>query len=522
MQTGAKLNNLRDLIIRAAELYPGRDFFLCSDEKFPSVSGAQLFSICKKAVSVLPYSREKLHIALLGPNSAAWIAAYFAVMSAGHIVVPLHYGMKQDEVKEALLQADCDMLIFDEQLTGDVEKLSSSIPGLVTCGVHSFIEEAEKAPAGEWPVIDSDEPAAMYFTSGTTSKSRCVILTHRNLAAQANTLMSVLPLTEEDSGLSILPLSHTFEMMAYVVGALHCGGTLYINESLRSVKANLKRCQPTILVVVPLILQTLKREIERTAAKQGRLEELKRGIRLNEKLRRFGIHAGHRLFADIHETFGGRLKTIICGGASLDPEIIRFYRALDIEILQGYGITECSPVVSVNTLSGNRPGSIGRALDCCEVSVINGEICVRGDSVSPGYYHDEEANDTSFIDGWFHTGDLGYKDRDGYLYYTGRIKNLIILSNGENVSPEEIEERLYRVDGIRDALVYEHDGKITAEIYADPNKIPDKNAAWKAINPINKSMAQYKQIGDILLRDVEFEKTATNKIKRYKNKEGCA
>ncbi len=511
---------MRDLVISAAKNHPDTDFFICRDSRFPSVTGERLCSICKRAQSVLPKGRDAEHIALLGPNSAAWITAYFAVISSGNVVVPLHYGLKHDELKEYISRSDCSMLLFDERCSEEAEMLAEEIAGLTIRQVHDFLDQAEMAPEEEWPELPADAPVAMYFTSGTTARSRCVILTHRNLASQVNAIFSVLPLSRDDTGLSVLPLSHTFEMMTYVVGALYCGGTLYINDSLRNMKANLKRCKPTILVAVPLILQTLRKEILRNAEKQGRSEALERGMRLNGRLQKIGINAGPRIFSEIHESFGGRLRTVICGGAALDPELIEFYRRLGVQVLQGYGITECSPVVSTNSPGADRPGSVGRPLPCCEVRLIDGEICVRGDSVSPGYYGDEEANAASYQDGWFHTGDLGYMDRDGFLYCTGRIKNLIILANGENVSPEELEEHLYRIEGIRDAVVYERDGKITAEIYADRDRIPDKSAAWELIGPVNRSLAAYKQIGDIVLRDKEFEKTATRKIKRYHQGEG--
>ena len=331
-------------------------------------------------------------------------------------------------------------------------------------------------------------------------------------------ITEVLSLSENDVGLSLLPLSHTFEMMTYVAGALHCGGTLYLNESVRTVKKNLRDKRPTILVTVPLILQTLHKEILNTAKKQGRLEQLQKALRLSGSLRKIGLDMSRRFFGEVRELLGGRLHTIICGGAALDPELIRFFQALGIEVLQGYGITECSPVVSVNRLGKNVVGSVGQPLPCCEVKLEGREICVRGENVSPGYYKDAQATAESFRDGWFHTGDLGWLDRKGNLFFEGRIKNLIILANGENVSPEELEEKLYQTEGILDAAVYEKDGRITAELFVDRALIPDIPAAWRIVSPINRSLASFKQIGEIVLRETEFEKTATRKIKRYKLK----
>jgi long-chain acyl-CoA synthetase len=271
-------------------------------------------------------------------------------------------------------------------------------------------------------------------------------------------------------------------------------------------------------VAVPLILQTLHKEILNTAKKQGRLKQLQKAIRLSGSLQKVGLDMSGRLFGEVTALLGGRLHTIICGGAALDPELIRFFRALGIEVLQGYGITECSPVVSVNRPGNNLVGSVGQPLPCCEVKIDGREICVRGDSVSPGYYRDAQATSESFPDGWFHTGDLGRLDRKGNLFFEGRVKNLIILANGENVSPEELEEKLYQTEGILDAAVYEKDGRITAELFVDRALIPDVPAAWRIVSPINRSLASFKQIGEIVLRETEFEKTATRKIKRYKLK----
>jgi long-chain acyl-CoA synthetase len=257
------------------------------------------------------------------------------------------------------------------------------------------------------------------------------------------------------------------------------------------------------------------KEIMNTAKKQGRLKTLQRALRLNAALQRVGLDLSARLFGELHAVFGGRLGLIICGGAAIDAELVRFYKTLGIEVLQGYGITECSPVVSVNRRGRNVIGSIGLPLDCCEVKIIDREICVRGDSVSPGYYKDPAATAESFRDGWFHTGDLGRMDAKGNLFFEGRAKNLIILANGENVSPEELEEKLYQIDGVLDAVVCEKDGKITAELFVDRTLIPDLPAARRIVSALNRGLPSYKRIGEVVLRETEFEKTATRKIKRY-------
>ena len=511
-----KYANMRGLALHADMRFPDTKFFLCSDEKLPHITGRQLFDYCRKAAGVLDGYPAK-HIAILGPGSAAWIAAYFSVISAGRVIVPLHDGMQQNELEECIRQADCGLLIYDGKRAETASAAKQNVKGLRTVELHDLLDTIKAAEGGPLPELDPEDVAAMYFTSGTTGKPRCVMLTNRNMGSQISAVTEVLPLSEKDVGLSLLPLSHTFEMMTCIANALDCGGTLYINESVRAVKKNLHERHPTVLVAVPLVLQTLHKEILNTAKKQGKLEKLQRAIRVNEGIQRLGLDLSDRFFEEVREPLGGALRIIICGGASLDPELIRFFKALGIEILHGYGITECSPVVSVNRPGIVVIGSVGRSLPCCEVSIIGREICVRGDSVSPGYYNDPEATAESFRDGWFRTGDLGRLD-NGNLFFEGRIKNLIILANGENVSPEELEEKLYQAEGVLDAVVYEKDGMITAELFVDRVLIPDVHAAWKIISPINRSNATFKQIADIVLRDTAFEKTVTKKIKRYSEK----
>ena len=510
--------DMRYLAEHAARCFPDREFFLCTDEEMPYVRGSELYGFCKKAEAVLDAIPVGRHIALLGPSSAAWLAAYFAVLSAGRVIVPLHDGMQQQELEDCLRLADCELLLYDERRSETAALLAQAVPGLMLLELHAFLEKLREETRESLPKLEPQAAAAMYFTSGTTGKPRCVMLTHRNMGAQISAITEVLSLSENDVGLSLLPLSHTFEMMTHVAGALHCGGTLYLNESVRTVKKTLREKRPTILVAVPLILQTLHKEILNTAKRQGRLEQLQKAVSLSGVLQKIGLDMSGRLFGEVTALLGGRLHTIICGGAALDPELIRFFRALGIEVLQGYGITECSPVVSVNRPGNNLVGSVGQPLPCCEVKIDGREICVRGDSVSPGYYGDAQATSESFRDGWFHTGDLGRLDRKGNLFFEGRVKNLIILANGENVSPEELEEKLYQTEGILDAAVYEKDGRITAELFVDRALIPDVPAAWRIVSPINRSLASFKQIGEIVLRETEFEKTATRKIKRYKLK----
>jgi len=517
MTQNPQYRNLRDLVFHAAENFPSTEFFITDDPGFPHITGSELKTLCGKfGTWVEQQHRFGCHIALLGPNGASWLTAFLSVLSSGCVAVPLHLGSTEEDLDYYCDKADVDILLFDDSCRSQAEMIQEHNSEIYIYEIHVLLEQIRELDREIFPELLPDSPAAFYFTSGTTALSRCVILTHRNMASHTNAAMTVLPLSPEDTGLSILPVSHTFELMTNIVGALHCGGTLYINNSLRHLKKNLQKYQPTIIVCVPLVLQMMQKEILNTAKKEGKLEILQKGLHISGFLQHLGIDISHSLFKDIYDVVGGKLRYFMCGGASLDKELILFYKNIGIEVIQGYGITECTPIVSANLPDANVIGSIGRPLPCCEVRIINGEICVRGDSVSPGYYKDGLLNLQAFKNGWFHTGDLGWIDQKGFLHYRGRQKNLIVLANGENVSAEALEEKLTRISGVEEAVVSEKSGKITAELFTDPAILPDRNACWKAVSHLNRRLPVHQQIGDIILRDHEFEKTVTQKIKRRK------
>ena len=266
------------------------------------------------------------------------------------------------------------MLLFDEGSRADAEAIRVALPELEIAEMHAFLAMLREERAPVFPPLMPNDPAALYFTSGTTAQSRCVMLTHRNMGSHASAAMSQLPLSPKDAGLSVLPPSHTFELMTNLIGSLHCGGTVYINESLLTVKENLRKYEPSILVVVPLVLQTIYKEIRKTAKRKGKLELLERGLKLNGALQRIGLDLSHILFKDVYDVVGHNLRYFLCGGAALDPAMIDFFHRLGITVLQGYGITECSPIVAANVPFANRFGSIGRPFPCCEAALIEGEI----------------------------------------------------------------------------------------------------------------------------------------------------
>lgn len=304
------------------------------------------------------------------------------------------------------------------------------------------------------------------------------------------------------------------------------GYTIHINSSLRNISADLVRVKPQSLFLVPLFVETLYKNVWNTIEQKGKTKAVKTLIKISNALLKIGIDVRRKLFSSVLDAFGGNLDTIICGGAPLNSKYISGFRDFGINLLNGYGITECSPVVSVNRNKHYKDGSVGLILNECRVKIDSpdkngeGEVCVKGSIIMQGYYKMDEETKAVIKDGWFHTGDLGYVDKDNFLYITGRKKNLIILSNGENVSPEELENILQNIPLVNEVIVYEKDFKIIAEVYPDMEYVEKNNimdiqlSLNSSVAEINKELPKFKQINVVVVRDTEFEKTTTKKIKR--------
>ena len=363
------------------------------------------------------------------------------------------------------------------------------------------------------------------------------MLSERNLLSCANAACESVNFSENDVTLSLLPIHHTYEL-AIIIAQMLYGTTICINDNLKHVLKNLKFFKPTALTLVPLFVSTFNKKIWDEVKKKGKTNQLKLAMRTSDTLRYIGVDIRRKLFSDILEAFGGNLKTIICGGAAMSPELMKMFDSIGIELCEGYGITECSPLIAVNPYYHRKVGSVGPAVPCCEVKIdgestdaaghVIGEILVKGENVMIGYYDNPEANEAAFTDdGWFRTGDVGYMDSDGYIFITGRKKTVIVLNNGKNVFPEEIEEYLSKIDSICECVVIgrdKGDGDImlTAVIYPDFSAYPadepiDRIAddIKKQVLDLNRKLPSFKQIRNIDIRKTEFEKTTSKKIKRF-------
>lgn len=470
-------------------------------------------------------------VAILGENSYNWLIAFFAVIGGNNVAVPIDKELSSDMIENLICDSECTVLIYSDTYSDIAEKLMKklSVKFINMNEFASLIQHGDELiSSGNKDYVshnvDEEATAVIVYTSGTTGVSKGVMLTHKNIAL--DTYSACCNCKFYGNTLLVLPLHHTFGLVAGVFVTMLYGYSIYINTSLRNLSSDLLKVKPQSLFLVPLFVETLYKNIWNTAEQKGKTKALKKLIKISNALLAIGIDVRKKLFKPVLSAFGGELDTIICGGAALNPKYIQGFRDFGINLLNGYGITECSPVVSVNRNEFYKDGSVGQILNECTVKIDepdqigDGEVCVRGSIVMQGYYNMESETNAVLSDGWFHTGDIGHIDEDKFLYITGRKKNLIILSNGENVAPEELEALLQNIALVNEVVVYEKEHRIYAEIYpntqyAEKNSITDiEEAINSEVMQLNKTLPKFKQINSVKLRSNEFEKTTTKKIKR--------
>ena len=510
--------------------------------------------ILKTAAGLTEKGYAGKRIAIIGETSVNWVASYFAILGIGGVVIPMDKELDIDSIVGLLGSVETDAIIYSATFNGkfaEAQKTSKDIKSFIPmCPDENEVGEGiipldDILKLGETAVnngyklpevTDREGLAEMLFTSGTTGTSKCVMLSQKNVFSVVTSACETVPFTPDDRIVSVLPIHHTYEL-ACMLAALDYGIHICINDSLTRVLKNFKLFKPTGLVLVPLFVYTIYKRIWSEAKKTGRDKILKVGIGASRALMGIKIDLRSKIFAEIQETFGGNLQKIICGGAALNPKMIAFFETLGISIYEGFGITECSPLVCVTPYYARKYGSVGPAVPCCQIRIdgevendygyLEGEIQVRGDNVMLGYYNNEEATNAAFTeDSWFRTGDMGYMDEDGYLYITGRLKSVIVLENGKNIFPEEIEEYLGDIKTIAESVVVgrEHDSVVdlVAVVYPDRTKYPEGTEddiiladIEASINQLNKTLPSHKHIKKVELRETEFEKTSSRKIKRF-------
>ncbi len=460
-------------------------------------------------------------IALIGENSYNWIMSYFSVVIGSSVIVPIDKDLSVPEILNLLKSSKAAAIIYSDIYTKTVNALSGKAKLKQYMNMKDFpeilAEGRELIQNGETEYIenkiDNDALSSLIYTSGTTGTPKGVMLSQHNIMSSAVSAAHNVTIT--GTSLLVLPLHHTFAFTAGVVAVLWYGFPIAISKNLRTFLSDLQVFKPQNMFLVPLLLEGIYKKIWATAKSKKLDTALKLMIGASNITRLAHLDMRRKLFKAVLSTLGGNLDLIISGGAALDERYVKYFDDLGINVLNGYGITECAPVVAVNCNDRKKENSVGLVMDCNAVKIAdpdengNGEIYIQGSNVMLGYYNDPKDKYNAFEDGWFKTGDLGHLDEDNYLYITGRKKNLIILSNGKNIYPEEIEEYLVRIPNVMEVLVYAEDEAITAEIYAE-----DRSGIEAAIKKLNRDMPLHKHVKKIKFRDSEFEKTTTHKIKR--------
>lgn len=555
------IDDMRSLVEEAAQNFP-EDIAISykehySDKEVKRVSFTQWRDDVRSiGTELIARGLREKTIALIGENSYGWCCSFFAIMAIGSVVVPVDKDLNIDDIKGIIDTTESEALIFgkasedkiseilsnkgfstvsklfsiaDSSKIADIQEVTS-LNSLIVAGAKRYADGDNSYYDYK---IDTNKLASIVFTSGTTGKGKGVMLSQANIGLDMTLGMYNFDITKKT--LHVLPPHHTFGSTVNYVGHLSQGCEVYISSGIKHVSDEIREQQPTHLILVPAFLEVMNKKIWAAARKGGKEGLLKGMMALSNFLRKFGIDIRRKLFKSVLTPFGGKLEMIICGGAKLDEDIIRTFDSIGITVLNGYGITECSPLISANRNKYQKPGSVGTPILACRVKIDNpdengeGEICVKGPNVMLGYFKNPEATAEAFDkDGYFHTGDYGRLDEEGWIYITGRKKNLIILSNGKNIYPEELEADLQKIEGVSEVVVYAGESKvqkdkitIVAEIYPDFDLLKargvDNPQSYfdDQVKLINSKLPVYKAIKRVKLRDTEFQKNTSRKIVRF-------
>ena len=488
------------------------------------------------------------HIAMIGENSYKWLTVYLTVLQSTGVFVPIDKELTVKEIINVLKHSDSEVLFYSERYEKWIAEIKEAVPNIkFFIGLDRKVDEGNELSyelfkekgrrelnKGNTTYTDLQDDEnklkLLVYTSGTTGAPKGVMLTEHNLISVVNYGLQVADI--KTRCLSVLPYHHTYEAVAGILVALHKRACICINDSLKNVLKNLQLYKPDYIYLVPAFTEIFYKKIWSNAQETGKDKILKIMIPVSNGLRKIGIDLRGVLFKSIHQAFGGNLREIVCGGAPIRPEIGKFFNDIGITLLNGYGITECSPLVSVNRLQFNDSSTVGVILPCCEIKFENvtpdgdGEVCVKGDIVMQGYYKEPEKTARVLNDGWFNTEDYGRFNKKGQLIINGRKKNMIVLDNGKNVYPEEIENYILGIPYVQEVVVKGKKNEIgqetalIAEVFPNQDKVNElkiENLEERLKNDISeacKELPIYKRVSNVEIRKEEFAKTTTNKIKR--------
>lgn len=496
-------------------------------------------------------------IIIIGENTYYWYVSYFSILCGAGIAVPVDKELPNNEIENVIKRSRASAVIFSKKKKDAIDKIKDNLPMVKyfiemnsdanlqgrDIGIEKVIEEGKKiTDSGNTEYmdieIDPEEFKFLIFTSGTTSQAKGVMLCHRNLAENVNAVSKYVKIYESDRFFSVLPLHHTYESSIGALLPFANGSSVTVCGGLRYIVPDMQEAKPSAMLAVPLLVENLYKKINQTIEKSGKAGLVNSMIHVTNALKGVGIDIKRKVFKEIYDNLGGNMRIIVSAAAPIDKKIGRWVQDIGIEFLQGYGLTETAPIAALTPECDPRVGSVGIPVNCAQIKIHNpnengeGEIWIKSKTLMLGYYEDEEATKEVVYDGWFNSGDIGYQDKDGYVYVTGRSKNVIVTQNGKNIYPEEIELLLSKIPEIAECMVYGKEVEGEKELIISVKVIPNKEEIerlhgkdlkeeeihkiiWNKIKEVNKSLTSYKAIKNLELKHDEFAKTTTMKIKRY-------
>ena len=555
-----KFTDLKDMLNKSAEKFADRPAYVFKTEtpgKFKNILYRELKQdVDALGTSLINIGLKGKRVAVISENRYEWGIAYLAISCGTGVVVPLDKALPANELECLIIRSQVEAIFYSKKYDEIMMDIKSRNTTDLRYYISMDLEERKEGVLSQKELIqkgkklleegdrrfldatiDAEKMGIMLFTSGTTAKSKAVMLSHKNICANLMDIAAVIKLTEEDRLLSFLPLHHTFECTVGFLYPISKGCSIAFCGGVRHLSSDISDYKITAMISVPALYEVMYKRLIKEIEKKGKKELLDKGTKISGVLMKFGVDMRKKIFSEIHEKFGGKLRLFVNGGAALDKEVEKGFNDLGIVTVQGYGLTETSPVISAGNDFYRRVGSIGKVFPSLKVKIVNkdrdgiGEIIVKGPSVMLGYYNNEEATKEVLKDGWFYTGDLGYFDKDNFLFISGRSKNVIVLKNGKNIFPEEMETLLCRIEGVKEAMVYgkpeekDDDVKICAKIVYDKDIMKEtynleneeeiKELLWEKVKEINKTMPAYKYIKEIIITTEELIKTTTQKVKRH-------
>ena len=555
-----KFTDLKDMLNQTGKVYGDRPAYIFKTEekgKFRIITHKEFReNINALGTTLIQMGLKDKRIAVISENRYEWELSYLAVAAGVGVIVPFDKALPDNELESLILRSQVEAIIYSSKYDAIMntlrEKKNTNLKYFIsmdleenTQGIYAekaLVEKGKKLLADENKTyidakIDAEKMGIMLFTSGTTAMSKAVMLSHKNLVTNVMDIIQRFDLTDEDRFLSFLPLHHVFECTVGFLYPISIGGSIAFCEGVKHMAENIKEFEITAMISVPAVFDIIYRKVMKTIEKKGKLANLEKGKKVSQFLLKMKIDLRKQLFKEVHESLGPKLKLVVTGGAALDPETEKGFNDLGFDVEQGYGLTETAPVIAAETPKCRRLGSIGKKFPSVEVKIDEpdeegiGELMAKGPSVMLGYYENEEATKSTLeSDGWFHTGDLARIDKDGFIYISGRKKSVIVLNNGKNVFPEEIETLLNKVEGIKETFVFEKkeddgDVKVCVEIVYDKELIKElyhiegeekiKEFLWDKVKEVNKLMPKYKYVREMVITEEPLIKTTTLKIKRH-------